>query len=85
MRYEFFDQKLGALFGLTDDIYREHNNFSIVDWTIKFLWNRNEEPVHILIDEKPITLEPNQIITTTYLHKVNYKPSEHPITAFTRT
>ena len=83
MRYEFFDRKLGALFGLTDNMLRERDNFSIVDWTIKFLWNRNEVAIHILIDDKPITLYPNQIITTTYLHKVNYSQSEYPITAFT--
>ncbi|MEN8789295.1 MAG: hypothetical protein ABF295_07240 [Flavobacteriaceae bacterium] len=41
MRYEYFDRKQGALFGMTDDIRKDEKNFSITEWTIMFLWNRN--------------------------------------------
>ncbi|MDJ0955012.1 MAG: helix-turn-helix domain-containing protein [Acidimicrobiia bacterium] len=83
MRYEYHDNKLGAVLGLSDDIREDEKRFSITDWTIKFIWNRNQEPVKLHIDDKPITLLANQLTTTTYLHKVSYSGTELPLTAFT--
>ncbi len=83
MRYEFYDNKLGAVLGLTDNIKADEQRFSITEWTIKFLWNRNDKPVNVRIEDRLLNLLPNQIITTTYLHKVSYPDSELPITAFT--
>ena len=83
MRFEFYDTKLGAVFGLSDHMLKDEKNFSVTDWTIKFLWNRNEMPVHIHIDDQPIVLLPQQILTVTYLHQVTYFPGELPLTAFT--
>ena len=83
MRYEYYDNKLGAVLGLSDDIREDEKRFSITDWTIKFIWNRNNQPVKLLIDDRPITLLPNQLTTTTYLHKVSYSGTELPLTAFT--
>ena len=83
MRFEFYDKNLGAVFGLTDNMLEDEKSFSITDWTIKFLWNRNDSPVHIHIDDKPVILLPQQIITVTYLHHVTYLSGELPITAFT--
>ncbi len=83
MRYEYYDNKLGAVLGLTDDIREDENKFSVTDWTIKFLWNRNDKPVQLHIDDKPITLSPNQLTTATYLHQVSYGETELPLTAFT--
>ena len=83
MRYEYYDNKLGAVLGLSDDIREDEKRFSITDWTIKFIWNRNNQPVKLLIDDRPITLLPNQLTTTTYLHKVSYNIAELPLTAFT--
>ena len=83
MRYEYYDNKLGAVLGLSDDIREDEKRFSITDWTIKFIWNRNHQPVKLLIDDRPITLLPNQLTTTTYLHKVSYSGTELPLTAFT--
>ena len=82
MRHEFLDRKIGAVLGLTDNIKEDGKRFSISDWTIKFLWNRNERPVNIRIDDQLLTLLPNQIITITYLHIVTYLDNELPITAF---
>ena len=83
MRFEFYDKKLGAVFGLSDHMLKDENSFSITDWTIKFLWNRNQKPIHLHIDDQPIVLLPKQILTVTYLHKVTYLPDELPLTAFT--
>ena len=83
MRFEFFDKKSGAVFGLSDNIRLDENSFSVRDWTIELLWNRNDKPVSLHVDDQPITLFPNQIITVTYLHHVTYLESELPITAFT--
>ncbi len=83
MRFEYYDNKLGAVLGLTDNIREDERRFSITDWTIKFLWNRNKQAESIRIDDRLITLLPNQILTTTYLHKVSYQDTKLPITAFT--
>ena len=83
MRFEFYDNKLGAVFGLTDHMLEDEERFSITDWTIKFLWNRSEKPVSIHIDDRPIKILPDQIITVTYLHHVTYLEGELPLTAFT--
>ena len=83
MRFEFFDKKSGAVFGLSDNIRKDEKNFSVRNWTIELLWNRNDKPVCLHVDDQPITLLPNQIITVTYLHHVTYLESELPITAFT--
>ena len=83
MRFEFYDKKLGAVFGLTDNMLEDERRFSITDWTIKFLWNRNNKSVNIQIDDRPVELLPQQILTVTYLHRVSYLAGEPAITAFT--
>ena len=83
MRYEYFDRRQGALFGMTDNIQEDERRFSITDWTIMFLWNRNDSPVSIHIDNRQITLPPNHLITTTYLYQVSFIDNQLPIAAFT--
>ncbi len=83
MRFEYYDKRVGAVFGLTDHIQQDESSFSITEWTIKFLWNRNTKPVRIRIDDQPVVIRPGQISTVTYLHRVDYLPSELPLTAFT--
>lgn len=82
MRFEFHNAKLGSLFGLTDDIRKNGNSFSINSGNINILWNRNSIPVKLCIDGLTIALSPNQLVTTTYLQHVSYTKSEAPITAF---
>jgi AraC-like DNA-binding protein len=82
MKYEFYDNKLGSIFGLTDDIKKDEKTFSLDSSTISFLWNRNNLPVSIIIDDATITLLPNQIVTTTYLHHVSFSKTELPLTSF---
>lgn len=68
---------------MTDNIGEDQKRFSIAEWNIMFLWNRNNRPVHIRIDDQMISLPPNHLITTTYLYKVTFLEDQQPITAFT--
>ena len=82
MKHEFQDHKLGALFGLTSDIKKDMDYFSNTANTIKFLWNRNNEPVSIKVDDFTLQLLPNQMVTATYLQHVSYMETYLPLTAF---
>lgn len=81
MRLEFKDKNLGGLFGLTSDIAKDENYFSTTLNTIKFLWNRNAAPVALKVDGLELSLEPNQLITVTYLQKIAYVDTNLPLTA----
>lgn len=82
MKHEFHDHKLGALFGLTSDIKKDVDYFPNSAHTIKFLWNRNNEPVSIKVDDFIMQLKPNQLVTVTYLQHVSYMDTRLPLTAF---
>ncbi|GAB5474623.1 MAG: helix-turn-helix domain-containing protein [Maribacter sp.] len=82
MKFEFHDHQIGSLFGLTDDIKKYVKQFTMASGTINILWNRNSEPVTVLVDGMPIQLLANQLLTTTYLHHVSYERTEAPLTAF---
>ncbi|MGB5819055.1 MAG: helix-turn-helix domain-containing protein [Saonia sp.] len=82
MKFEFHDHKIGSIFGLTDDIGKNEDYFSITSGTIKFLWNRNEDPVTFQIDGLDIELLPDQLVTTTYLQHVSYDGAQGALTAF---
>ncbi|MBU2995759.1 helix-turn-helix domain-containing protein [Cellulophaga baltica] len=82
MKYEFYDNKLGSIFGLTDDIKKDEKTFRLESSTISFLWNRNVLPVSIVIDDATVTLLPNQIVTTTYLNHVSFAETKLPVTSF---
>ena len=82
MRYTFYDKKLGALLGLSDDIKCDGNRFPITSNTIQFLWNRNSKPVNFEVDTSELQLLPDQIVTVTYLQNLSFAKSQLPITAF---
>ncbi len=81
MKYEYKDSRLGAILGFTEDIKKDQKRFSITAKTIKFLWNRNDCPLTIQIDGMDLELEPNQIVTVTYLQHVSYSETELPLSA----
>jgi len=81
MRLEFKDKNLGGLFGLTSDIAKDENYFATTLNTIKFLWNRNTAPVTLRVDGLELLLEPNQLITVTYLQKIAFVDTDLPLTA----
>jgi len=82
MKWEFYDPKFGALFGLTEDVKKEFQYFKKSKNTIKFLWNRNEEPISLRVDDLAVQLKPNQMLTATYLQQVSYEEAHLPITSF---
>ncbi|MBA6314028.1 helix-turn-helix domain-containing protein [Cellulophaga baltica] len=82
MKYEFYDTNLGSIFGLTDNIKKDEKSFRINSSTISFLWNRNSTALELTIDDATILLQPNQIVTTTYLHHVSFIKTELPLTSF---
>lgn len=82
MRFEFHESKIGSIFGFTDDIKENETKFSIQKGNINILWNRNREKVTLRIDGLQIALQPNQLITTTYLQHITYIDTEPPLTAF---
>ncbi|WP_067034724.1 helix-turn-helix domain-containing protein [Allomuricauda sp. CP2A] len=81
MKHEYKDSRLGAILGFTEDIKRDQERFSITAKTIKFLWNRNDCPLTIQIDGMDLELEPNQIVTVTYLQHVSYSQAQLPLSA----
>ncbi|MEO1484432.1 MAG: helix-turn-helix domain-containing protein [Bacteroidota bacterium] len=80
MKYEYRDSKLGSIMGFTDDLKSTLNQFSITQNTIKFLWNRNDETIRLAVDNIPIELAPNQLMTVTYLHHVSFDETNLPVT-----
>jgi len=83
MKYEFYNSNSNAIIGLSDNIAHDWKHFSIIDRTIKILWNRTELAATFLIDDYEVTLMPNQLVTHTYLQKVVFDAAQPPLTAFT--
>ncbi len=81
MRYEYTDQKLGTVLGLTEDFKNDKERFSDTSKTIKFLWNRNGQALTIEVDGVPLELLPNQLITVTYLQHVSLAKTTLPLSA----
>ena len=81
MTYEFRDKTLDSLFILTDHIQRDDFVVSETDAKrlIQFNWNRNPTPVSLLADGIELVLQPDQITTFTYHHKITYPQEGAPI------
>ena len=82
MKFKYTDTKVDSVFGMTDDIKKHLTYFNTNKDTISILWNQNNTPVTLEIDNTIVELHPNQLITTTYLHYVSYQKTEKPLTAF---
>ncbi|UJH69225.1 helix-turn-helix domain-containing protein [Allomuricauda sp. SCSIO 65647] len=82
MKFEYRDSKIGALLGFTDNIKKDQNAFTITKDTIKFLWNRQDQPVSFSLDGQEIVLQPRQLVTLTYLQHVSFERTKQPIAAF---
>ncbi|MET1258665.1 helix-turn-helix domain-containing protein [Flagellimonas sp. DF-77] len=82
MKLEYYEHRLNAILGLTDDIANDVDRFSVRANTIKFLWNRNPQTTTITIDGQPLDLAPDQLVTVTYLQNVSFDETRHPLTAF---
>jgi AraC-like DNA-binding protein len=67
--------------GFTNDFKKDEQRFSNTSGSIKFLWNRNCEPVMVHVDGMPMELLPDQLVTVTYLQHVSLKETKLPIVA----
>lgn len=86
MHYEFADRQLSSVFAYSDYIQKDFAHFSNPKGLIQLLWNRNDQPVELQIDDLQIILAPYQIITVTFFHKVQFPANSLPLTglAFNR-
>ena len=82
MFFQFKDKKLESVFGITGDYGGNWDRFSQKNDLVSIIWNQNDKPVSVEIDAVPLTIEPNQIITLTYLQKVKFDGLEAPLTGF---
>jgi len=82
MHYQFADNKLNSIFAITDALHQFESTFSEFSGIIYILWNRNDIPLTIYIDDLSIELQPNQLVTTTYYQHVSIPKDSLPITAF---
>lgn len=81
MKYEFKDEKLGSIFGISTHLQADESAFAVQENLVKLLWNRNKEPMEIQVDDVTIVLGPSQIMSTTYLQHIEYKNPDLPLTA----
>jgi len=72
MLYEFQDHKLASIIGLTNNYRLDKRKFSVSQNLVSILWNRDNEAVKIKVDNEVFLLEPNQIVTTTYLQNIDF-------------
>ena len=81
MIYTYTEKPLNTVFAITDDY--EKDEYQIKQWTdtIKILWNRSAEPIEIRLDDISISLQSNQITTTTYLQYFSIQKANTPLTA----
>ena len=81
MHLEFIGRQLGSVFAYTDYLQRDEALLSKPNRVIRFLWNRNDQPVPFRLDDLNIVLQPHQIITTTYYQHLRYLPDHPALTA----
>lgn len=81
MYYEFQNKNLGSIIGLTDNYRLDRKLFSISENLVSILWNRNDDPVKVKIDNELFLLQPNQIVTTTYLQHIAFDMGCPPLHA----
>lgn len=81
MILEYNNQQLGSIIGLTDHYRLHRKEFSIRENLVSFLWNRNDEPVKLKVDNVLFLLQPNQIVSTTYLQHIDFDMGCPPLHA----
>lgn len=79
MRFEYHNSQIGSIVGLTDNYRVDRNLFSVKKSMVSMLWNRNAEPVKLVIDSEPFLLLPNQIVTLTYLQNIGFEMGCPPL------
>src|ERR1044072_4374168 len=82
MRSEFFNKSTGAFFGITDDLKSDENYLSKTAGLAQILWNRGNKETELCIDDQPVYLKPDQILTATFFHHLTFERSSFPLTSF---
>jgi len=82
MFYEFKDKKLESVFGITGDYGTNWERFDHHEDLVSIIWNQNDENVALEVDAVPIIMEPNQVLTLTYLQRVKFDSKQAPLTGF---
>ncbi len=82
MTYIFNGKKLGSFLALTSDYANDHFEYIDKPNLISIHWNRGSRPITFLLDEIDTTLKPHQLITTTYLHTIQFSKNTQELTSF---
>lgn len=82
MSYIFEGAELGSALVLSENYAQELDQFAHINNLINIHWNRSANSIIFLQDGMQRTLTPNQITTTTYLHRLDFEKSSEPITTF---
>lgn len=83
MSYIYQSDAMRSVLGLSTDFVRDERLFERFEGRINLIWNRNSTPIKLTIDSVPLSLKPQQIISTTYLHHISFDPKAAPLTVFT--
>lgn len=79
MQFEYHNAQMDSIIGLTDNYRVDRNKFSVKQNIVSILWNRNAEPVKLVVDGEPFLLRPNQIVTVTYLQNIGFEMGCAPL------
>ncbi|MEL7532708.1 MAG: helix-turn-helix domain-containing protein [Bacteroidota bacterium] len=82
MLYTYRNEALGAWFALTDHWGEAQSVLQQQKGLIHILWNRSAKPYPLIVDSVPYELKPHQLITLTYLQKLEFPASTQALTAF---
>ncbi len=84
MVYLYKGKALDALMAISTDFIIDEQEFENYQDLICIHWNRGKYPIPFSVDGIPYILLPNQITTTTFLHKKNFgkDEDEHNLTTF---
>lgn len=82
MLQQYTNPKLGSILALTDDLRLHRNELTIQRGLVEVLWNKSNENVQLLIDDIPVTLAPNQMVTVTFFQHLSFQKGTPPLTAF---
>lgn len=82
MDYHYSNTQDEGFLMLAEDIARHPGSPREEGEAIQILWNRSHHPVTLEIDAYELELCPGQVVTTTYLHRVEYRQDQAALTAF---
>lgn len=81
MLYTHRNEALGAWFGLTDHFGEAQSVLQQQSGLIHILWNRSAKPYPLIVDNVPYELASHQLITLTYLQKLQLVAPDQALTA----